>query len=215
MPVKRLNVGMVGQGSNPVCWMACAIMILRYNRGESLDPLPFGFEDPNITSFIGSVQSLNQFNVLRSLGFILKRSNEIVVRTARTTRQPHRANGFSPTTTRAVPRGFHTTPSVNRQYTLTEKIFYILNTLGPFVLAHHCGTFTYGHSGSTCASYHAVVITGIDTDRGVIYFNNPWGITDEESSVHRDAQTSIASIEGAIRRWEADSSGPTFYYLPG
>jgi hypothetical protein len=96
--------------------------------------------------------------------------------------------------------GMTTTPS-------PELIFNLLERRGPFILRHHCGAFWYGPGVTVPTSGgHAVLVTGIDTERGGCWFNNPWGRT--------DVMTTTRSLVGAIQRWEnASSANKPFAYM--
>jgi Papain-like cysteine protease AvrRpt2 len=87
----------------------------------------------------------------------------------------------------------------------------LLQDNGPFILIHRAGAFSYGPElpappapAGGRAPLHAVVITGIDTERHRVTFNNPWG--------QRDVATTSSSVVGAIRRLEAEDKAP-FAYL--
>lgn len=60
----------------------------------------------------------------------------------------------------------------------------LLQEHGPFILTHLVSNFPYGSgrgNGSTAdpGATHAVVITGVDTDAGHAWMNNPWGDKDQ------------------------------------
>jgi len=64
----------------------------------------------------------------------------------------------------------------------------MLNEHGPFILTHLVQNFEYGaqwgHIRSNPNDTHAVVITGIDTDIGVAWMNNPWGDKDQSLTIN-------------------------------
>jgi hypothetical protein len=67
-----------------------------------------------------------------------------------------------------------------------EDLATALNENGPAVLLHLCANFPYGKQyGDTSAlgGAHAVVLTGVDTDSGEAYFNNPWGDKDQLANI--------------------------------
>ena len=203
----RHSVEMVGQVSSPVCWVACAMMIMQFKRGISLQDSPYGEGDPRDSSIQNVDSAAAVDRNLRAWGFTLKRLNDI------------RHNSRTGVIQRVVPIGEHGA-TMRRVYRPTrsvsdvDKISYILDTSGPFILSHHCGAFSYGPNVSTpTTGKHAVVVTGIDTTRRVIFFNNPWGPNDAQTSRHRDVQTSISSVVNAIHRYEA-TEHPAIAYLP-
>jgi hypothetical protein len=59
----------------------------------------------------------------------------------------------------------------------------LLTDHGPFILTHLVQNFPYGaqwaHFRGNPNDTHAVVITGVDTDSGIAWMNNPWGDKDQ------------------------------------
>ncbi len=200
MGVIRHSVAMVRQGGSPVCWAACAMMILQHKRGQSLGFDHMGFHDPRLTS-VTNVQYMTEVeSKLRSWGFTVKASDDISMGVASRQSEMNENMGGVHATMRTVVRR---TPT----YTIADKIEVLLRRWGPVILFHHCGAFSYGPGVTTpTTGFHAVVITGIDTGRGGMFFNNPWG--------QRDVPTTISSIENAVRRWESSGSNPAFAYFP-
>lgn len=64
-----------------------------------------------------------------------------------------------------------------------NSLINLLSTYGPLIVIHDCKDFSYGvqHPAMTSGG-HAVVITGIDINRSLCWFNNPWGDKDQSVS---------------------------------
>jgi hypothetical protein len=183
----------VPQGASPICWLACAIMIMQFKRGAtSLSLSELGIDD-HLDFRSSSVANPNNpekgSNVLyahhlRQLGFTLVRLNP-------------RPRGCAPGDAAYVQ--------------------WLLRRHGPLILNHFMGSFWYGadrrnipkgvpkNPPGVPLGAHAVVITGWDSGRGRVFFNNPWG--------DMDVPTTESSIIGAIRRWETPQRFP-LAYLP-
>jgi hypothetical protein len=216
MSVVRHRVPMVRQQMNPICWVACAMMLTQFKQRRSLniDGLGYGGDPRNAS--VANVTTLGIANAtLRSWGFKVKHIHQVPMPFSRSDSEAHfarrQARRASRTSLnirrRSNPSPSQPGPSPSRP-TVSETLIYMLNTWGPVILSHHCGAFSYGPSTTTPTSgLHAVLITGVDTERGrgVFYFNNPWGQT--------DVMTSISSIEGAANRWENARHAPPFAYL--
>lgn len=189
----QYDVDMVGQQYSPVCWLACAAMVMQFKRHltpstEMLGQRATDFRTPGLT--VASEQPTNPeiFRALSRLGFVVARCANI--------RDP-RLRGMAP------PR--HGTPVLQSQTPSEEMVHWLLANHGPFILNHFCGSFWYGPNWTMpLTGAHAVVITGIDTGTHTVYFNNPWG--------DRNVPTTSSSIVGAITRFEA-SGQPSFAYL--
>jgi hypothetical protein len=184
----RYHVPMVYQSTSPVCWLACAVMIMQFRRGVTPSTLAsLGIrEDWDFRA--SSIPNPNRNNDhyherLRHLGFTLAKL------------QPR-------------PRGC--APSDE------EYVHWLLRERGPLILNHRVGSFWYGATRVPVLPKgtpkdppgmprggHAVVITGYDTDLQRIYFNNPWGDV--------DVPTTESSILGAIRQWEGLGYYPLAY----
>ena len=231
MTVVRHRVEMVGQSHSPVCWYACAMMLMQYKLRHTLrlDNFNIGM-DPRIECSPNIGNNLVIMKALRSWGFSTARTDDIRINTRASRRRASLRTG-SVTSLRATPRtrdqealrtesvtSLRATPRSRVQEDesqIVQKIITILENFGPFILAHQMGAFSYGSSVTTpTMGNHAVLITGINTDRDVVYFNNPWGETACQTSIHMNVQTTISSIENAILRWERADSISTFIYLP-
>ncbi|MGH9794180.1 MAG: papain-like cysteine protease family protein [Candidatus Acidiferrales bacterium] len=180
MSVIRYHVPVgVPQSTSPICWLACAVMIMQYKRGSThLTMAELGIVGDGVDYRISSVASpatysLDQGAFLRQWGFTLARL------------QPR-------------PRGCAPSDEAYVQSLLREH--------GPLILNHYEGSFWYGanrvnlpkgvpkNPPGTPPQGHSVVITGWDSTLRRVYFNNPWGDT--------DVPTTESSIMNAIRRWE-------------
>ena len=85
-------------------------------------------------------------------------------------------------------------------------IYQQLRRNGPFILHHFCGSFWYGPGVVVPTSGgHSVLVVGTDTDRGCVWFNNPWGTS--------DIMTTTNSIVNAIERWERNISNMSISYM--
>ena len=187
------NVDMVRQERSPVCWLACAVMLLQYERRytpstSDLDIYDMEFRSGSVPSTDGNA---SMYQRMRQLGFTVVRRRNI--------------NGGQMPTMAASGRPQRRESPGDSD---VEMIVWLLRNRGPFILNHFVGSFWYGPNVQVPEGHqaHAVVVTGIDTNRGTVYFNNPWGT--------RDVPTSIRSIIGAIQRWEADDdSNQSLMYL--
>lgn len=131
----RYSVPMVVQLQNPICWVACAAMILGWKKGHpvSIGDLLHGFDPSNSCIMNPATSWDTMYKMLAGWGIA----------------------------------------SVGPQMCPAEA--YITNTLtdhGPFILTHY--TTTLAPSVSDPGT-HAVVISGIDTDTRLCYYDNPWG----------------------------------------
>lgn len=156
----------VPQSTSPVCWLACAVMIMQYKRGStSLRLSELGVGD-GLDFRTSSVPNPNRDNLdyaqrLRQLGFTLVRL------------QP-RPRGCAPGQPSPAP-GNRTADAAYVQWLLRER--------GPLILNHFMGSFWYGPRTKGESKRpppgpldaHAVVITGWDSGLGRVYFNNPRG----------------------------------------
>jgi hypothetical protein len=80
----------------------------------------------------------------------------------------------------------------------SEELAMTISEFGPAVLLHICQNFSYGNQWGDSSSFtgaHAVLITGIETDFNLVYFNNPWGDKDQSTS-----------LEGLLSKMNSDSS---------
>jgi len=85
-------------------------------------------------------------------------------------------------------------------------IYQQLKKHGPFLLHHYCGSFWYGPGVPVpTTGGHTVLVVGTDTDRGSVWFNNPWGTP--------NVITTTASIVGAIVRWETNPANMSISYM--
>lgn len=181
------DVPMVEQSSSPLCWLACAVMILQFKRQytPSTEMISPGGEDFRIGCTPGSLNNEESYARLRAMGFSVIRSGHLGRGRAHAAAAPSR---------RTPPVADMVVPSA-------EWIAWLLREHGPFILNHFCGSFWYGPNVPVPSgdNAHAVVVTGIETERNRAYFNNPWGFA--------GVPTTIDSIVGAIRRWEASAPG--------
>jgi len=182
----RHNVRMVRQRTSPICWLACATMIIQYKRGFTPDSTYLGqnggdFRFQSVPREPHADSGAQEISELQRLGFNVTTSAIAARNLAQfPTMGPNRAGRT------AIPPGG---PS-------EELVHWILETHGPFILRHNAGAFSYGPNRAPVTSGlgHSVVVTGINPSRNMVYFNNPWG--------DRDVPTSVSSIVGAMQRWE-------------
>jgi hypothetical protein len=164
----KYDVDMVRQQYSPVCWLACAAMLVQFKRGqtpssEALGIAGIDFRHQGLTVPREEMGSQPWDDHLRALGFTVARCAGV--------------DGPSAVASE-------------------ELIYWVLQQHGPFILSHYCGSFWYGAGIPVPSSgLHSVLVTGIDTDKGGCWFNNPWGRT--------DIPTTTASLVGAMRRYEA------------
>lgn len=192
----RYAVPMVLQQTSPVCWLTCAMMLLQRHRRRSLSTNEINYvnDDPRLAS-VGNVGTQSMItNTLQHWGFRVRRIRQVHVPLMNFS-EPGR-NTYEP---QAMLWGS------NDKLVEVNIMFAMLRNFGPFILFHRCGTFSYGPGRGSPTGYHAVLITGIDLDRKVCYFNNPWGDV--------NVPTSLDSIVGAIRDWESRRNDPTVVYL--
>ncbi len=141
----RYSVPMVVQLQNPICWVACAAMILGWKRRQtvSIGDLLNGFDPSNscIPNPAGSSWD-RMYEMLAGWGIT----------------------------------------SVGPQ--VCPATAYITNTLsehGPFILTHYTSTLAPSVTGP---GTHAVVVSGINTDAGLCYYENPWGTSGNSVSIN-------------------------------
>ena len=210
---------MVSQQFSPVCWLASALMVLQFKRGMTLTTEELcrraGLQGPDFRSTGLTVADefpggSKKQATLRRLGFTGTRFSELAGRLTRdreaTVRLAHAQRQGRPLATAAPPRRTRGAPgTLTRPAAASgeEAMYWVLENHGPFVLLHFVGSFSYGPNvpipPGALGTGHAVVVTGFFPQRHRVTFNNPWG--------QRDVPTTAASIEGAIRRFEATSSG--------
>ena len=180
------DVTMVRQQSSPVCWLACAAMIIQFRRHYTPSSSQLRIEgDEDFRGSLTLPVIERCFARLKHLGFEVRRFSQL--RTQNAPRPPSMTTGRS----RSAPAATATTDQ--------EVIFELLQNYGPLILSHFLGSFWYGPNRQLEQdgerSGHAVTIVGMDTGRNIVYFNNPWG--------ERNVMTSTQSIVNAIRRYES------------
>ena len=144
-------VPVVRQFQNPICWVACAAMILSFKerRSVTVDEL-LGY-DPGSSSITNPATSWQvMYDMLESWGI--------------------------------TSTGPQMSPGV-------QYIVQLLQHEGPFILTHYTQTLA---PSSTSPGTHAVVVTGIDTNKSECYFNNPWGTMGNK--------VAISTIQGSMER---------------
>ncbi len=202
MPRVRHNVLMVSQQFSPVCWLACATMIMQYKRNMTPDASQLGitrddFREPGYTIESETANNEETYAYLRRLSFTVTNSERV----QRSVPSPGAIVPDRPTMAPPPLRDTRLAMSPGERL-----IHWLLVNKGPFILNHHCGAFSYGPGGTPRSGAHAVVITGLDTTppRSRVYFNNPWGT--------KDVTTTTTSIAAAWQRWER-AGGLSFAYL--
>jgi len=167
------NVPMVRQGISPICWVACAAMILSFKGKMSISIGSInGGSGPSNSCVSNPVDlydiieaSCNDrwvtfYSLLIELGFTSEGPNS---------------------------------PSIG-------YIERILRHHSPFILTHY--TQTLAPTVSSPNTTHAVVITGIDTNTRICFFNNPWGTRQ---------QTNVNAILADIVRLKQHGIQPVAY----
>lgn len=198
----RYAVPMVNQRRSPVCWLACAMMLFQRDGRRTIASSEIDYinGDPRLAS-IGNIPGGNAsiYTYLRNWGFRVRRIRQVHV--------PMMSHS-----NRLGERGRNTREPQSMVWHSTDRhveqtiIHAILQNFGPFILFHRCGRFSYGPNRTTpTTGAHAVLITGVDLDRKICYFNNPWGDV--------NVPTSLRSIVGAIRDWESRNASPSMAYL--
>lgn len=194
----RYIVPMVRQETSPVCWLACAIMLMQRNNRSSVSENAFNYlyGDPRMGSMLNVNSQTTIQNTLLGLGFRVRRLSQVHVNTDFTFNEPGRNT--------TEPDYMYWS---SRERNMEARVIYaILSNFGPFILFHRCGRFWYGRNhNEQVTGRHAVLITGIDLDSKTCWFNNPWG--------EINVPTSLRSIIGAIHDWESNPSSPSVAYL--
>jgi hypothetical protein len=144
----QYTVPIVSQGSNPICWVACAAMILCFKTGSSVDVNALIGADPSNSSIAdpdgGSWDTMKQ--MLNGWGFTC----ETQMQSPTDVWVEQHLRAYGPLMLSHATEGF--------PYDARFPPFTCTGLLPP-------------------DSAHAVVITGIDTDAATCAFNNPWGNT--------------------------------------
>jgi hypothetical protein len=149
MPAIKYNVDMVSQQSSPVCWLACATMLLQFKRQMTPTAMALGMTDgtdfrgPRLVPSYGAAE----WEHMRRLGMINARSSELNLGV--------RAMGQEAIYQQLRRHG----PFILHHY--CGSFWY-----GPMVP-------TVPTTGA-----HSVLVVGTDTVRGCVWFNNPWGDRD-------------------------------------
>jgi len=198
MAIVRYNVDMVRQQYSPVCWLACATMLIQYKRRITPTAGALGisggadFREPQTVQSYGSAQ----WQHMRRIGLTNARSSELHL----TDRTPSQTMIYQPIRRRTSE--LHVTDRTPSQ----NMIYQQLKRNGPFILHHHCGSFWYGPNVRVPTSGgHSVLVVGTDTNRGCVWFNNPWGTS--------FVMTTTQSIVGAIVRWERNGANKSISYM--
>jgi hypothetical protein len=87
-----------------------------------------------------------------------------------------------------------------------DWVYSLIHTYGPLVLLHYAKGFPY-HYGTvvnlSATATHAIVLTGLDTDKHKTCFNNPWGT--------RNVWVDSEVVAAAIRRVSSEGNLPIWY----
>src|SRR5262245_59776792 len=141
MPTMRYNVDMVSQQFSPVCWLACAAMLIQFKRRMTPTAAALGitggmdFREPRTVPSYGAAE----WDHLLRLGMINARSSELDV--------------------------FDRTISQNMIYRQLQQHgpFILHHYCGSFWYGPGVNVPTKGG--------HAVLVVGTDTDLGCVWFN--------------------------------------------
>lgn len=178
MAVIKYNVDTVSQQSSAVCWLACAAMLLQFKR--RLTPSARMLCITDSTDFRGP-QTLPSYG--NAQWNHMRRLGMINARMSE------------------LRLGVRTV--------CPEAIYEQLRQHGPFILHHFCGSFWYGpHRQVPTRGGHSVLVVGSDTDRGSVWFHNPWGEIFDTNVV-----TTASSIVEAIHRWERNPAAKSITYM--
>jgi hypothetical protein len=150
---KRYNVLMVGQQFSPICWLACAAMVIQFKRGYTPSTAALGMRGPDFRTPGLTVPEETRTGFewdvwLRRLGFTLVRSpapSEATIESVLVNHGP----------------------------------FILSHNVGAFWY----GPTRAPASGEMLMGSHSVVVTGIDTNSHTVYFNNSWGDRDVPTTV--------------------------------
>ena len=153
MAVISWRVPMVKQGSNPICWVACAAMLLAHKRNSSI----------TIGSLIGSDPSNSSIG--NPAGGSWNKNRRILEKW-----------GFHCVTPNVSPG-----PEYIEGILKLHGPFMLLHRTEGFPYDSRFGPFCSPLLAPN--SSHAVVITGIDTSSHNCLFNNPWGTSDKPVSI--------------------------------
>lgn len=202
MGIVHHKVAMVEQGATPLCWAACALMIMQYRKKKSLPENVIGNElEVRMGSRNGYKHNQDIYKALRLFGFRVMRSDQINV------------PGLNDSS--------KLKPERDDSHVIARIIEYLLRNFGPVMLFHRTNEIVYEKNIRTGDGGHAVVLTGIDTNTKKIYLNNPWGtrdILDDKKVIGSmkvsNTTTSISSIMKAVSGWEDYGSELSLAYLP-
>jgi hypothetical protein len=150
MGFSLFRVPMVQQGDNPICWVACAAMILSYKRNASVTIGSLIGADPAFSS-IGDVSAAPT----DALGWAKTRSYL-------------QSWGFTCETLTQSPSSDYIEERLNAY----GPLLFSLQTSGfPFDATYPAHTCVEENDG------HAIVLVGLNTDDNTCAFVNPWGTT--------------------------------------
>lgn len=160
------DVELIVQEQNPICWVACCAMAKGWGSQSSIGVGEFTDGfDPSNSCISNLAESWQECTDLMETW------------------------GFS----------MYTVYQLTANGTLTaDDLQVALSEYGPAVLLHTCQNFPYGSQwgdSSSMTGAHAVLITGVETDNNLAYFNNPWGDKDQS-----------AYLDGLLQKINSDSS---------
>lgn len=150
----QYDLEVIKQEQNPICWIASCAMVKSWGTQSSI----------GVGEFTGGFDPSNSCisNLASSWNECTELMNEW---------------GFDVLAITDLTEGLIT----------EEELGSLLMDKGPAVLLHLCNNFPYGVQWGDSANMdgaHAVVITGIDTDSGQLFFNNPWGDKDQSADIN-------------------------------
>jgi hypothetical protein len=151
MGFSLFQVPMVEQGANPICWVACAAMILSYKRSASVTIASLIGSDPAFSSIPNPADGGGN----SALGWSK-------------TRDYLTSWGFVCETQAVSP----TSDYVEQRLDAHGPLLFSLQTSGfPFNASYPAHTCVAANAG------HSIVLVGLNTDDNTCAFKNPWGET--------------------------------------
>ncbi|MDR3567321.1 MAG: papain-like cysteine protease family protein [Syntrophobacteraceae bacterium] len=146
----RYEVPLVWQAANPICWVCSCAMVESWGTNVNTGVSKYTGFDPSNSCIPNPANDWDGcVQFMNKWGFDVYSSQGLA------------DNGFILT---------------------VDDLGNALSSRGPIVLLHFCKDFPYGSQWGPVNdpnAAHAVVITGVDSNQGIVWFNNPWGDKDQ------------------------------------